>query len=78
MDIVDIEPMALEDNIVCFIKSTVNVVLREKLTIELETLMLSFPLFHLITVTLTPTPDPPIPHNPAVEDDQVKVFITIS
>lgn len=78
MDIVDIEPKALEDNIVCFIKSTVNVVLREKLTIALETLMLSFPLFHLITVTLTPTPDPPIPHNPAVEDDQVKVFITIS
>lgn len=78
MDIVDIEPNALEANMICYLKTTVNVVLREKLTIALQTLMLSFPLFGLGTVTLAPTPDPPIPNNPAVEDDQVKAFIAMT
>jgi len=78
MDIVDIQPKALEDNIICYLKTTVNVVLREKLTVALQTLMLSFPLYNNVTVTLTPTPDPPVPNNPAVEDDQVKVFVTMS
>lgn len=78
MDIVDIKPDALEENIICYLKTTVNVLLREKLTIALESLMLSFPLFGLATVTLTPTPDPPIPNNPAVEDDELKAFVTMT
>ena len=78
MDIVDIKPDALESNMICYLMTTANVVLREKLTIAIETLMVSFPLFGLATVTLSPTPDPPIPNNPAVEDDQVKVFITMT
>lgn len=78
MDIVDIKPDALEDNIICYLKTSVNVVLREKLTIALQTLMLSFPLFGLATVTLSPTPDPPVPHNPAIEDDQLKAFVTMT
>ena len=78
MDIVDIKPDALEDNIICYLKTSVNVVLREKLTIALQTLMLSFPLFGLATVTLSPTPNPPVPHNPAIEDDQLKAFVTMT
>jgi hypothetical protein len=78
MDIVDIKPEGLESNLICYLMTTTNVVLREKLTIAIETLMVSFPLFGLATVTLAPTPDPPIPNNPAVEDDQVKVFITMT
>lgn len=78
MDIVDIKPDALENNLICYLMTTANVVLREHLTIAIETLMVSFPLFGLATVTLSPTPDPPIPNNPAVEDDQVKVFITMT
>lgn len=78
MDIVDIKPDALEANLICYLKTTVNVVLREKLTIAIETLFVSFPLFGLATVTLGPTPNPPIPNNPAVEDDEVKVFITMT
>jgi hypothetical protein len=58
--------------------TTANVVLREKLTIGIEQLALSFPLFGLATVTLAPTPNPPIPNNPAIEDDQLKVFITMT
>jgi hypothetical protein len=78
MDIVDIKPDALESNMICYLMTTANVVLREKLTIAIETLFFSFPLFGFATVTLSPTPNPPIPHNPAVEDDQVKVFITMT
>jgi len=78
MDIVDIEPEGLEANLICYLETTVNVVLREKLTIAIQTLMLSFPLFGLATVTLFPTPDPPIPNNPAVEDNQLKAFINMT
>jgi hypothetical protein len=78
MDIVDIKPDALENNLICYLMTTANVVLREHLTIAIETLMVSFPLFGLATVTLSPTPNPPVPNNPAVEDDQVKVFITMT
>jgi hypothetical protein len=78
MDMVDIKPDALEANILCYLMTTANVVLREKLTIGIEQLALSFPLFGLATVTLAPTPNPPIPNNPAIEDDQLKVFITMT
>jgi hypothetical protein len=78
MDIVDIKPDALEDTIVCYLQTTLNVVFREKLAIAIQTLMLSFPLFGLATVTLAPTPNPPVPNNPAVEDDQLKAFITLT
>ena len=78
MDIVEIKPDVLEENIICYLKTAVNVVLREKLTFAVQTLMLSFPLFGLATVTLAPTPNPPVPHNPAIEDDEVKVFINMT
>lgn len=78
MDIVCLEPEGLEASIVCYLKTMVNVVLREKLTIALETLMLSFPLFGLATITLAPTPNPPIAANPAIEGDQVKAFMTMT
>jgi hypothetical protein len=78
LDVVGVEPEGLEANMVCYLKTTVNVVLREKLTVAIETLMLSFSLFGLGTVTLAPTPNPPIPNNPAVEDDQVKAFMTMT
>jgi hypothetical protein len=78
MDIVDIKPDALEENVLCYLMTTANVVLREKLAISIEQLTLSFPLFGLATVMLAPTPNPPVPHNPAVEDDQLKVFITMT
>jgi hypothetical protein len=78
LEIVDIKPEGLENNIECYLKTMISVLLRQKLTIALETLTLSFPLFNLATVTVFPTPNPPIPNNPAVEDDQLKVFISMT
>jgi hypothetical protein len=70
-------PKGLEAALACYIKTTLNVVLREKLAVPLSTFMFSFPLFGT-AITLSPTPNPPIPNNPAVEDDQLKVFVTMS
>jgi len=78
LDIVDIKPEALEDNLICYLKTTVNVVLREKLTVAIETLMFNIPLFASASITLAPTPNPPIPNNPAIEDDELKVFVTMT
>jgi hypothetical protein len=78
IEIVDIKPQGLENNIECYLKTTLNVVLRQKLTIAIETLTLSFPLFDIATVTVFPTPNPPIPNNPAVEEDRVKVFLSMT
>ena len=78
VEIVDIKPDKLEENIECYIKTAVNVAIRQKLAVAIKTLTLSFPLFNLATITLSPTPNPPVPNNPAVEQDQLKVFITMT
>lgn len=78
VDIVDIKPDPLEANLNCYIRTALTVVLREKLAISYKALGLSFPLFGLGTITLSPTPNPPVPNNPAIEEDQLKVFITMT
>lgn len=78
LEIVDLKPEDLESNIECYLKTTLNVVLHQKLTIAIETLTLSFPLFDIATVTVFPTPNPPIVNNPAVEEDQVKIFLSMT
>lgn len=76
VDIVDIKPEELEDALNCYLRTTFEVLLREKLVIPLEKLTLSFPLFGM-PISLQPTPNPPMPNNPAVEEDQLKAFVTI-
>lgn len=78
IEIVDIEPNGLEQNLECYLRTAVTLVLRQKLAIPLAKLFVELPLFGLGTVTLTPTPNPPIPNNPAVEQDQLKAFVTMS
>jgi hypothetical protein len=77
IEIVDIKPDGLEANLECYLKTTVNVVMRQRLAIALSALALSFPLFGMGTITLVPTPNPPVPNNPAIEDDQLKAFVTM-
>ncbi|MBZ5635753.1 MAG: hypothetical protein LAO55_21705 [Acidobacteriia bacterium] len=78
IEIVDITPDGLESNLECYLKMCVTAVLREKLAIQMEKLTLSFPLFDIATVTLSPSPNPPVPNNPAVEEDQLKIFIKMT
>jgi len=78
IEIVDVKPESLEANIECYLRMSVNIILRQKLAIALEAMVLSFPLLTMGTVTLFPTPNPPVPNNPAIEEDQLKVFITMA
>jgi hypothetical protein len=78
IEIVDIEPNGLEQNIECYLRTAVTLVLRQKLAIPLATFFVELPLFGLGTVSLAPTPNPPVLNNPAVEEDQLKAFITMS
>jgi hypothetical protein len=78
IEIVDITPDPLESNLECYLKMAVTAVLREKLAIQMEKLTLSFPLFDIATVTLSPSPNPPVHNNPAVEQDQLKIFIKMT
>lgn len=75
VEIVDIEPKGLEENIECYIRTALTLFLRQKLAIPLSKLFVDFPLFGLGTVTLAPTP---VPHNPAIEEDQLKAFVTMT
>jgi hypothetical protein len=77
MDIVDIQPKGLEENLICYLRTTVNVLFRQKLFILLEKLSLNFPLFENVHIILFPTPNPPISNNPAIEDDQLKAFVSM-
>lgn len=78
VEIVDVAPDGLESNLECYIRTAVILYLRQKLAIPLDTFFLDLPLFGLGTISLKPTPNPPIPHNPAIEDDQLKVFVTMT
>ena len=62
----------------CYIRTAVTLFLRQKLAIPLETFFFDFPLFGLGTISLFPTPNPPVPHNPAIEEDQLKAFVTMT
>jgi hypothetical protein len=78
VEIVDVKPEGLEANMECYIRTAVTLFLRQKLAIPMRTFFIDFPLFGLGTVSLSPTPNPPLPNNPAVEEDQLKAFMTLS
>jgi hypothetical protein len=78
IEIVDVKPEGLESSIECYIKTAVTLVLRQKLAMPLRTLFFEFPLFDMGTVSLAPTANPPVPNNPAIEDDQLKAFVTMT
>jgi len=77
IDIVDIKPDQLEDNIRCYLKVWARLFLLEKLTIFLDRPFLQFPLFKFSNVKIDLPPNPPIAHDPAVEDDQLKIFLDV-
>jgi hypothetical protein len=76
VDIVDIKPDNLEESINCYLKTTMAVLLREKLNISLTTFLLNLPM-NLGSVQIFPTPNPPIAFNPSIDHDQLKAFATI-
>lgn len=78
VDIVDIKPDNLESMINCYLRTTVELLLREKLTLPIvHTFLFDFDFLKLPQITVELAPNPPVPNNPAVEDDQLKIFIDI-
>jgi hypothetical protein len=80
IDIVGLKPESLEANLACYIKTTFNVVLRERTAIPLTTLSLDLANYlknNLASLSVSLSPNPPVPNDPAVEDNQLKIFIDI-
>lgn len=82
VEIVDIQPQGLENSLECYIALLLRLVVLPGLRILLERAPLNLTqgatdLFPQPTnVTLSPTPvSAALPDNPAIEDDQLKVFI---
>lgn len=74
LEIVDIKPDGLENSLECYLKSLVKLVLLPRMSFALENIV--FNILDLATVTLSPTPiSTAVPNNPAVENDELKVFI---
>src|SRR5215469_4297983 len=71
IDVVDIKPDNLEDTINCYLRTTFELLLKEKLAMPIEKLAMSFPIFNG-SISIVPTPNPPILNNPAVEENQIK------
>jgi len=77
VDIVDIKPDNLRESINCYLRTTFELLLKEKLALTIDKLALSFPIFGG-SFSVAPTPNPPIPNNPAIEDNQIKEFVSIT
>jgi hypothetical protein len=72
-----IAPPGLSANIDCYIRTTFELLLREKLTFPAATMLFNISLLNAANVTATLTPNPPIPNNPAIETDQLKLFVNL-
>lgn len=72
LEIVDIRPEEMEFNIECYMKMLMHYVLLPRLRILLPVLVLDLPE-NLGTVTVKASTS--VPHNPAIQNDQVEVFV---
>lgn len=77
VDIAGIKPDGLSANIDCYLRTTFAVLLKEKLTFPVSKMLFDISLLSLASITATLTPNPPIPNNPAIEDNQLKVFMSL-
>lgn len=78
VNIPGIKPDGLSASIDCYLRTTLAVLLKEKLMFPVSTMLFDISLLNLADVTATLAPNPPITNNPAVEDDQLKVFIDVT
>jgi hypothetical protein len=78
-DVAEVAPPALKQAINCYLRDTIELVLREKLNFPVtHTFFFDFDFLKLPKITVVPTPNPPVANNPAVEDDQLKMFINFT
>ena len=75
LELVDLAPTTLEDSIECYLKLLV----RYSLFPHLRPLAIEFveDLLGIASVAIAPTVPPVVPNNPALEDDQLKIFLDV-
>ena len=86
LEIVDLQPTPMEDLIECYLKTVLRLGILPRMSISIEkmildiTKMLQDKGFEVgEKITLEPAPlSAALPNNPAVEDDQLKVFINLN
>jgi hypothetical protein len=75
LEIVDVAPKGMEDLVECYLKTTLALGVHPKVKLAMKALVLK--IEEVLTVEPTPVPAG-VPNNPAVEDDQLKVFISLT
>lgn len=75
-EIVDIKPEELENALECYVAAVLRVGILPKMRIAVDTMAFELGAFMTLTAGLTPI-SANVPHNPAVEDDQAKLFIDL-
>lgn len=77
LEIVDITPEGLENSLECYIELLIRIAILPRLRVALPKLV--FDILDLATITLTLAPtSASLPNNPAIEDDQLKVFVDVT
>lgn len=72
LEIVDIEPQGLENSLECYAMTLIRFVLMPRMRVLLPVFVFNLPLgLGSVTVKAATT----VPNNPAVEDDQIKLFV---
>lgn len=74
LEIVDLRPQEMEDSIECYVASVIRLGLLPRLQVAMEKIVFD-QMSEILTVTLKPTPG--LPNNPAIEGDELKVFINM-
>jgi hypothetical protein len=76
VDVPELAPPGMKDAVDCYLLDTARLVLREKLNFPLvQTFFFNLTFLSLPNITVAPAPNPPIPNNPAIENNELKVFI---
>ena len=76
LEIVDIKPDGLENSLECYMNLMVRFVLLPRLSIAIGKFVFDIPNLTSIAIEATPT-SAAVPYNPAIEEDQLKVFINV-
>ncbi|MFX0201157.1 MAG: hypothetical protein ACFFCW_33995 [Candidatus Hodarchaeota archaeon] len=76
LEIVDVRPEELESSLECYLNLLLQLVILPRTSIALG--KVAFDILNLATISLSPTPtSSTIPFNPAIEKDQLKMFIDV-
>lgn len=85
LEIVDLQPTPMEDTIECYVKTVLRLGILPRLSLKIEKLVLDITKLMQEQgievgqqISLQPAPVPAaVPNNPAIEEDQLKVFINL-